>query len=248
VDIKPSRAIITLVAAGSIIFGAPALGYAQSSSPSGAEYSRFGSSGGAIDYAGMTFADPLASPGFRQDDNDNAVADNDNAFDDNEDTADNGNWNGNDNGDGDFADEAEFLHAAVSDSATEIESGRLAQTRAASFEVRQFGERMTWEYDSAMHAAAEIAGKHGVETAWQPVTDDEVQRVADLAARNGDDFDRAFIQAVVRDQRADIDRYREAKGHMTDDVVAYVDQHLWMLEDQLRAAEDLADRLDIDVD
>jgi hypothetical protein len=35
---------------------------------------------------------------------------------------------------------------------------------------------------------------------------------------------------------------------MTDDVVAYVDQHLWMLEDQLRAAEDIADRLDIDLD
>ena len=123
------RTIITLAAAGSIIVGSPAFGHAQESAPpQAAEYAQFGSAGTVSSYAGLSFAGPRAP--FDPYDEDNAegdngpVSENDNEYDDCEDAADNGNANDNDNA-GD-AGEANFLRAAVSDSATEIEVGRLA--------------------------------------------------------------------------------------------------------------------------
>jgi putative membrane protein len=254
---KTRRAIITLITAGSIIVAAPALGYAQGQAsyaqgqPSSA-YTHFGATASSPDYAGLSFASPDPSIVVRQDENDNddgladnQVSENDNEYDDNEDTADNENANDNF---GDFADEASFLRAAVADSATEIEAGRLAQDRAARPELRQLAERVLHDNESAIQTAANVAARNGVATDWQPATDQERQLILDLSARGGDDFDRFYLRSFVIDQQTDISAYRSAKASMRDDVSQYADQHLWMLEDQLRAARDLADMMDVDVD
>jgi putative membrane protein len=246
VQLKPRRAFVTLAVAGSIVLAAPALGYAQSSS----DYARFGAPSEAQGYAGLSFAAP-SSIAVRQDDNENEavdnenIADNDNAFDDDEDAADN--ENGNDNL-GDFADEAAFLTGAVSDSATEIEAGKLARDHGASERVRELGDRMVREHEAAMWQAASVAAGNGVETQWQPTTDEEKARIADLNTRSGEDFDRVYLQSMVRDQRSDISRFENAESNMRDDVAAFANQHRWMLEDELRAAREVADALDVDVD
>jgi putative membrane protein len=245
-NLRPRRVIVAFIAAGTIILGAPALGYAQSSSQSAQVRAQTD--------AGNDAERSLAAPNFgvvaRQDDNEDGdldneqMAENDNSFDD-EDTA--GNQNGNDNF-GDFADEASFLTGAVSDSATEIEAGRLAQERAASPDVRQLAERVMHENESTIQEAATVAARNGLDTTWEPGTDQEKQLIADLSARSGDEFDRLYLRAFVLDQRADISTYDAAKAGMRDDVAAYADQHLWMLEDQLRAATELAERMNVDVD
>jgi putative membrane protein len=250
--LKPNlrRTIITLAAAGSIIVGAPALGYAQANAPQRTtEYTRFGAPGAAGSYAGLSFAGPQSPFGLRQDNNDNdpqPSSNNDNSFDDEEDTADNGNTNGNDNGAG--SDEAAFLRAAVSDSATEIAAGRLALERGTTDEIRRFGERMARENEILRWQAASIAASRGVETQWWLTRDKEQRRLDALASRWGEDFDDEYLRSLVLDQRDDVAAYTSAKATMTDDVAEYANQNLWTFEEQLRAAEDIADRSDVDLD
>ncbi len=50
------------------------------------------------------------------------------------------------------------------------------------------------------------------------------------------------------DQRDDVNRYRSAKANRADDVAEYANQNLWILEEQLRVAEDIANRTDVDLD
>jgi len=71
---------------------------------------------------------------------------------------------------------------------------------------------------------------------------------ADLAFRSGEEFDDLYVRTVVLDQRDDVNRYRSAKANRADDVAEYANQNLWILEEQLRVAEDIANRTDVDLD
>jgi putative membrane protein len=241
--LSPRRALWMLCVASSIILGAPALGYAQQQHS--ADEARYGPAPGAPDAAGYTALSPYGAFDLRQGDNDNAMASaNDNEYDDNEDAA--GNVNSNDN----FVasgDEADFLRATLSDSATEIQVGQLAQQQAGRDEIRQLGARMVTESQAVMADTQNVAARYGLD-AQQPASWEEQQRIADLASRTGADFDRAYLKSLVWDQQNDIADLSEAEAGLRDDVAELANQHLSTLESELQAARDAADILDVDVD
>lgn len=242
---SPRRAILTLATAGTIILGGPALGYAQQQQPS-ADYARYGPAPGARDDAGFTAAAPYESFDLRQDDNDNGRASaNDNAYDNGDDTADDGNVNDNVVA---SRDEADFLRDALSDSAAEIRAGELAQMQAGTEEVRQLGARMTGEHQAMLTAAQDVASRYGIGVPSEPTSWEDQQRVADLASRTGDDFDRLYLASLVWDQRNDIVDFQAARSALRDDVAELASQHLGTLENELVVAREAADRLGYDVD
>jgi len=214
------RALLTLTTAGAIVVAAPALGYAQ----------------------GANTVAPGSQIELRQgvSDNDDEVT-NENDFVD-----DNAEGSANEDDGGDAADnETAFLRAAVSDSATEIEAGRLAQSRAGSQEVRQFASLLTNSHQTILQDAARVAASNGVDAPQAPSNDDEVALIDDLSSLSGKEFDETYLRAFVQDQRMAIADYLSAKENMTDDVSAYADRHLGRLSDQLRAALELAARLGV---
>ena len=81
-----------------------------------------------------------------------------------------------------------------------------------------------------------------------PTEDDEVALIDDLADLNGDEFDETYLRAFVQDQRVAIADYEAARANFPDDLAEFADRHLGTLQQQLEDAEDLADRLDIEID
>ena len=251
-QLAPRRTVLTLIAAGAIVFGGPALGYAQqgyaqqADAQQSSELARYGPPPGAPDAEGHTVTAPYRELALQQgdnaDDGDNAVADNDNSSDDGEDASDNVNDNTT------ARRETDFLRAALSDITTEVQAGRLAQQQAGSDTVRRLGARMAGDNEAALADAASVAARYGVDAPPQPATSDEQQRIVDLANRSGADFDRAYLTSLVRDQWHDISEYTAVQGAMRDDVAEYASQHRSMLEDQLQAARTVAQDLGIDVD
>jgi putative membrane protein len=244
--------------AGAIGLGAPARGSAQQ--PHSADEARDGPAPGAPDAAGHTVLSPAGSFDLRPDENDTLLAiasenaeasdsayssddayDTDSAYDE---TLDNGNVNDNSVT---SSDEADFLRAALSDSATEIHVGQLAQQQGGSEEIRQLGARMVSESQAVMTDAQDVAARYGLQ-GQQSASWEEEQRIADLASRSGDDFDRAYLKSLVWDQQNDIESFSEAEGALRDDVAELANQHLSTLESELRAAQDAADILGVDVD
>ena len=99
-----------------------------------------------------------------------------------------------------------------------------------------------------LQAAGRVASRYGIDVQADPATWQDQQRVADLASRSGQDFDRVYLKSLVWDQRNDIVDFQAAENGLRDDVAELANQHLGTLENELVAAREMADRLGIDVD
>jgi predicted outer membrane protein len=145
-------------------------------------------------------------------------------------------------------DHTAFLRSAISDTATDIEAARLAQTHAADPAVKQFAALVLQASQTRLQEAVAVGAKHGVSAPQSPTTDDEKALLADLANRNGKAFDETFLRAYIQDQRATLADYQKTADGLTDDVATFADRHRGMLAEQLRSAQELAKRLNIEVE
>jgi putative membrane protein len=145
-------------------------------------------------------------------------------------------------------DETAFLKSAISDNATEVEAARLAQDKAADPAVKQFAALVLRTAQARMQDATSVAQKHGVSTSQSPTAGDERALIDDLSNRSGQSFDETYLRAYIQDQRAALADYVEVSGTPTDDISAYADRHRGMLSDQLRQAQELAKRLNIQIE
>ena len=99
-----------------------------------------------------------------------------------------------------------------------------------------------------MQEAADVAERVGVDAQRAPTDDDETALIADLSALSGEEFDETYLRAFVFDQRVTLADYLVARDKMDGDVSEFADRYVGKLSDQLRAALELADRLDVAID
>ena len=81
-----------------------------------------------------------------------------------------------------------------------------------------------------------------------PTDDDEVALIAALRDASGQEFDETYLRAFVQDQRVTLEDYLAARDEMDGEVAKYADRHVGMISNQLRAAIELARRLDVEVE
>ena len=150
--------------------------------------------------------------------------------------------------DGPVDDQTAFIRTAVSDAATDLEAARLAQERAADPAVRQFASVLATQYQEILEEAADVAARHGIDAPRQPTDDDETALIAALSEASGQEFDETYLRAFVHDQQVTLMDYIGARDTMDGDVSEFADRYVGKLSDQLRAAIELADRLDVAID
>ena len=140
-----------------------------------------------------------------------------------------------------------LLRGAVSNSATQIAAGGLAQARASSPEVRRLGEQMVRDHQAALEEAVGLASSRQIDVVQAPSTADQTQLITQLSALTGPDFDQAYIQSLVDVHRADIAQIAAARASLSDDVAGFSDRQLPTLEDHLQLAQDVADDVGVDL-
>jgi putative membrane protein len=116
--------------------------------------------------------------------------------------------------------DADFVADAASSGMTEAKLGELAQQKAQSGEVKQFGEMMVRDHTKGGQALKQIATQHSISVPNQP-KDAHNELINRLSARQGTDFDREYMDAMVDNhekminllqRRASEDRFGEDKG------------------------------------
>jgi putative membrane protein len=126
----------------------------------------------------------------------------------------------------------EWVGRSMDANMAEIELGRMAQSQAASAEVKQFAQMMVNDHSKALDELKPIANRQGTPTVAQ--LDDEKRELRDrLSKLRGAEFDREYMQAMIDSHenvinhlqsRANEDRFGENKGQTTpeksDDPVA----------------------------
>jgi len=133
------------------------------------------------------------------------------------------------------------LHAA---NQLEMTAGKLAQTKGASEEVKQFGRQLYDDHKDADQKVQSLADQKGIMLKAQP--DDPVQaqksaeqaaEVAKLSKLSGSAFDAAFLGAMAKGHADTINQLEKAKASVGDkDVESLVDELMPVLHKHQQTA------------
>ncbi len=136
-------------------------------------------------------------------------------------------------------DEQSFLKDAASGGMMEVELGRIATTHASDQRVKQFGQRMVDDHTKANTALKQVATKESVNLP-STLTDEQRDEVSRLSKMKGPEFDRAYMQAMVKDHEEDVDKFRtQSKSAKDTPVKNFAAQTLPTLESHLQMAKDI---------
>jgi putative membrane protein len=133
-----------------------------------------------------------------------------------------------------------FMSNAAKGGMAEVELGELAQQKATSPAVKQFGERMIKDHSDANDKLKAIAAAKGVAL---PETASVLQQAskAKLNLMSGKDFDKSYIKGMVSDHKADIKEFQDEAANGKDpDLKAFARATLPTLQAHLKRAESIA--------
>jgi putative membrane protein len=131
-----------------------------------------------------------------------------------------------------------FATAAARGNMAEVELGKLAQQKASSNEVKQFGQRMADDHSKALDELKRLAQSKDITL---PTTLDAKDKTLEkrLSRLSGPAFDRAYMQAMVADHRTDVSEFRrESQIGKDPELKQWASKTLPTLEDHLKMAQD----------
>jgi putative membrane protein len=131
----------------------------------------------------------------------------------------------------------EFVTDAARANMTEVELGKLAETRASADQVKTFAKRMVDDHQKALDTLKTVAKNEKI--TLPAALDSKDQAVKDrLEKLSGSAFDRAYMRAMIKDHRQDVAEFRtESTKAKFADVKQYASGTLPTLEDHLKLAQ-----------
>ena len=134
----------------------------------------------------------------------------------------------------------QFVRKAAEGGLAEVELGQLATEKASSPAVKQFGQRMVTDHTQANDQLKQIAAQKGIALPTSLNAKDAATK-ARLEKLSGAEFDRAYMQDMVRDHTKDVSEFqKEANSGKDPDVKNFASQTAPKLEDHLREAKKIA--------
>ena len=119
----------------------------------------------------------------------------------------------------------------------EVELGKLAAEKAASDEVKKFGQRMVDDHSKANDDLKTLAQNKKITLPADMDPKEKALRDR-LSKLSGAAFDRAYMQAMLADHRQDVAEFRkEANSGKDPDVKAFAAKTLPTLEEHLKIAQ-----------
>ncbi len=129
-----------------------------------------------------------------------------------------------------------FLEEAYMGSMAEVRLGKLAQDKASSQEVKDFGKRMVDDHGKEIERLSKIASEDGVKLPSQ--LDRKHEKTYDrLSKLSGAEFDRAYMKEMTSDHKKDVSEYQKAAKSAKDDELQ---QHAQQAVPTLREHEKMA--------
>ncbi len=114
-----------------------------------------------------------------------------------------------DAGTGQTEDTNEFAVKAANGGMLEVELGRLAQEKAQSKEVKDFGAMMVMDHSKANDEMKALATSKNI-TLPTALGEDEQKHVNELTKLSGTDFDKKYVSLMVDDHKEDISLFKKA--------------------------------------
>lgn len=139
----------------------------------------------------------------------------------------------------DIANEADskFAVDAAEGGMAEVELGGLAEKKAMNADVKNFGSMMVKDHSKANEELKTLAQRKGI-TLPTALGEENQKHKDELSAKNGSDFDKAYIDLMVKDHKKDIKLFEDAQEKVTDaDIKAFIVKTLPTLKTHLKHIE-----------
>lgn len=141
-----------------------------------------------------------------------------------------------------------FVKEATEGSNAEVALGKLAQEKSNSQDVKQFGERMVTDHTKLNEQMAPVAQQMGITASPDDIPSKEKALQTKLQALSGDDFDKAYIQAMVKDHTQDVKKFKHELSSTKDPTLKQtVQQGLEVIQQHLQMAHQLAQAHNVSV-
>jgi putative membrane protein len=137
------------------------------------------------------------------------------------------------------SDDNDFMKEAAVGGMAEVEMGKLAVTKAASPDVKKFGQMMVDDHTKANNDLKALATKKGV-TVPTDLDSSHKANMDDLREQVGADFDKAYVEEMVDDHEEDVAKFEdEAKNASDPDIRAFAQKTLPVLQKHLDAIKSI---------
>jgi putative membrane protein len=126
-----------------------------------------------------------------------------------------------------------FAMAAARGGIAEVETGKLAADKAANPDVKAFGQQMADDHGKANEQLKSVAEK---EQLTLPTTMNAKQQAMYdmLKTKTGADFDKAYVDAMVKDHTQDVKEFkREADKGKDEQIKAFASETLPVIQGHL---------------
>lgn len=140
-------------------------------------------------------------------------------------------------------DDSKFAVEAASGGMMEVQLGELAQQKASSQRVKDFGAMMVRDHTKANDELKSLAGMKNVTLPPAP-GEDHMDHIKKLSQKSGKEFDKDYMKMMVDDHKEDIDHFEKAAKNATDaDIKAFASKILPTLRVHLDSAKAINDAL-----
>jgi len=138
------------------------------------------------------------------------------------------------------ASSAQFMRNAAVGGMAEVKLGKLAEERASRDDVKSFGKRMVDDHSKANDELKNLASEKDVTLPSD--VDAKHKSVYDrLSKLSGPAFDRAYMDAMVKDHHEDVAEFQKAARSADDpDVKGFASRTLPTLEEHMSEAQRIA--------
>jgi putative membrane protein len=140
-------------------------------------------------------------------------------------------------------DNAEFAVEAADAGLMEVELGTLALTKASSSEVKRFGQMMVDDHTKANNELKALAQQKNI-TLPTTMGNERQRKVENLTEKTGADFDKEYIDLMVRDHKEVIDEFEDqAEEGKDSEIKAWASSKVAALRNHLQEAERIQESL-----
>jgi len=133
-----------------------------------------------------------------------------------------------------------FLKKVAEGGMAEVQVSQLAATKASRADVKAFAEKLVADHTKANDEVKALAARKSIDL---PTTLDARHKATHdkLAALSGAAFDRAYLDAMMADHRADVAEFkRQSTMNQDPDVKAWAAKTLPTLEEHLKQVQALS--------
>jgi len=132
----------------------------------------------------------------------------------------------------------DFIKQAIEGNLFEVKAGELAQSKAMSAGVKEFGAMLAKDHADAGTKAIAVAKSVGVTPPKSPSASQQGVLAA-MAKLEGEQFDENFIKSMLEDHLRDVQRYDTQAKSGNDAVSKYAAETLPALREHLKTVQGL---------